>query len=126
HESYLHRGDPCVCPKQIVPHLASRLIYSGAGGFDPRSLGLDFSLSPRVSHLFNVKSSESTKDRGIFHTKDEPLSEKGFHRLHVICGESLSSRLASFLKVGTTALVVAMIEAGLQPGDDVELRSPID
>src|SRR4051812_36343834 len=30
-------------------------------------------------------------ERGIFHTKDEPLSKNGFHRLHILSGESLSS-----------------------------------
>ncbi len=63
--------------------------------------------------------------RGIFHTKDESLSSEGYHRLHVLCGESLCSHLGAWLKVGTTALVVAMIDAGLRPGDGVRLKSPL-
>jgi hypothetical protein len=125
HESYMHRADPGVMPKQIIPHLVSRLIYTGAGGFDNRSAGVDFLLSPRVAHMTSEVSGESTHNRGIFHTKDEPLTGGGYHRLHILCGESLCSELASWLKVGTTALVVAMIEAGLSPGDAVELRAPV-
>jgi len=126
HESYLHRGTPALFPQQLIPHLVSRLIYTGAGGLNPLSPGIEFTLSPRVPHLTRVVSDESTHDRGIFHTKDESLSGKGYHRLHILCGESLCSETAAWLKVGTTALIVAMIEAGLQPGAAVALRSPLE
>ena len=125
HESYLHRANRAALPKQVIPHLVSRLIYTGAGGFDSRSPGLEFMLSPRVAHLVQTVSHESTTDRGIFHTKDETLAGPGYHRLHLLCGESLCSERAIWLKVGTTALVVALIEADLRPGDAVELRHPL-
>ena len=36
HESYMHRvANPVAVPPQIVPHLVSRIIYTGAGGFTP-------------------------------------------------------------------------------------------
>lgn len=125
HESYLHRADPSLFPKQIIPHLVSRLIYTGAGGFNSLSPGIEFTLSPRVPHMVKEVSGDSTSDRGIFHTKDESLCSKDYHRLHILCGESLCSETAIWLKVGATALVVAMIEAGLRPGDAVELQSPL-
>jgi len=126
HESYLHTAPLTVLPAQIIPHLVSRVIYSGAGGFKPGSSGLKFTVSPRAWHLVNVTSRESTRSRGIFHTKDEPLSMKGYHRLHVLCGESLCSHLGNWLRFGATALVVALIEGGLRPGDEVRLRSPLE
>jgi proteasome accessory factor A len=126
HESYLHRADPSVLPKQLIPHLVSRLIYTGAGGFNSLSPGIEFTLSPRVAHLVQAVSGDSTSKRGIFHTKDESLCGPGYHRLHILCGESLCSETATWLKVGTTALVVALIEAGLRPGDAVELESPLE
>jgi hypothetical protein len=125
HESYMHRVDPRSLPKQIIPHLVSRLIYTGAGGFDNRSAGIEFLLSPRVAHMTTEVSGESTHNRGIFHTKDEPLCGGGYHRLHILCGESLCSELATWLKIGTTALVVALIEAGVSPGEAVQLRTPV-
>jgi Pup-ligase protein len=125
HESYMHRADPFSLSDKIIPHLVSRIIYTGAGGFNSLLSGLEFTLSPRVPHLMNVVSNNSTSDRGIFHTKDESLSKPGFHRLHVICGESLCSERSMWLKVGTTALVVAMAEAGLITGHGVALRSPL-
>jgi hypothetical protein len=125
HESYMHRVDPGDLPAHIIPHLVSRLIYTGAGGFNNLSPGIEFTLSPRAAHLSAEVSADSTHSRAIFHTKDEPLCAGGFHRLHLICGESLCSHLATFLKVGTTALVVALIEAGAQPAAAVGLRAPV-
>jgi hypothetical protein len=125
HESYLHRADQRLLSKQIIPHLVTRIIYTGAGGFKSMSPGLRFTLSPRVQHLEAVRSENSTRNRGIFHTKDESLSQAGFHRLHLICGESLCSETAMWLKVATTALVVAMAEAGVCLVDaSIELRDP--
>lgn len=125
HESYLNLADPRNLARQIVPHLVSRIVFTGAGGFDNLCEGARFTLSPRVPHLTRTISGSSTHDRGIFHSKDEPLCGGDYHRLHVLCGESSCSQTAAWLKIGTTALVVAMVEAGLAPGDEVELRSPV-
>jgi len=124
HESYLHRGEPPEFPAQIIPHLVSRIVYTGAGGWNSVSPDLEFLLSPRVVHLVTEVSRESTHERGLFHTKDEPLSGRDYHRLHLLCGESLCSETASWLKLGTTALIVALIEAGLKPGEAIMPRSP--
>jgi proteasome accessory factor A len=125
HESYLHRADPLALAARVIPHLVTRVVYSGAGGFNPMAPGLAFTLSPRVAHLVQVISNSSTGMRGIFHTKDEPLCGTGHHRLHILTGESLCSDLALFVKVGATALVVAMIDAGLPVGEAVALDEPL-
>ncbi|MGC8863585.1 MAG: proteasome accessory factor PafA2 family protein, partial [Armatimonadota bacterium] len=127
HESYLHTADPGVLFEQILPHLVSRIIYTGSGGFDNRIRSVRFLLSPRVPHLVRAESDQSTIARGIWHSKDEPLcgNHRGYHRLHVLAGENLCSEKAIFLKVGTTALIVALIEAGMCPGDAVKLRNPV-
>lgn len=125
HESYLHRMSPDALPYDLIPHLVSRIVYTGAGGFEPFSGGLRFTLSPRAWHIEQTVSADSTSDRGIFHTKDEPLCT-GHHRLHVLCGESLCSQLAMFVKFGATCLIVAMAEAGLCPGKDVQLVAPLE
>ena len=125
HESYLHKADPALFRQHLMPHLVSRLIYTGAGGFDSSHPGIRFTLSPRVPHLTTEVSSESTHNRGVLHTKDESLSSSGYHRLHLLCSESLFSEWAIFLRVGVTAVVVAMIEAGLRPGDHLALAAPL-
>jgi len=126
HESYLLRHEPAAIAESLIPHLVSRVLYTGAGGFDPFSPGILFTLSPRAWHLERTISPESMHDRGIFHTKQESLSSRGYHRLHVLCGESLCSERAMWLKLGATALVVALIDQGLEPGASFELRSPVE
>lgn len=125
HGSYMHRTSPAELPPQLIPHLVSRVVLSGAGGFDNTSPGVVFTLSPRAMHLRREVSSDSTYDRGIFHTKDEPLCDGGRHRLHVTFGESLCSDLATWLRVGTTSLVVALCDAGVRPGSPMALRNAL-
>ena len=103
HESYQYHDRAEAMSLELIPHFVSRIIYTGAGGFDDQSPGLEFVVSPRVAHLERVSSADSTSRRGIFHTKDEPLSHGGgWHRLHVLCGESLCGEVGSFLKVEFT------------------------
>ncbi|PWU21217.1 MAG: hypothetical protein C5B50_02200 [Verrucomicrobia bacterium] len=126
HTSFMHRTSPERLPSQIIPHLVSRIIYSGAGGLDLGPDGrLSFTLSPRVAFLEHEISESSTNNRGIFHTKDEALAKDGYHRLHIICGESLCSEKALWLTMGTTAIIVAMIEAGLRPGYGMRLHDAL-
>jgi proteasome accessory factor A len=124
HESYMHRVSQDALQPQIVPHLVTRLIYTGAGGFNPFSRGLEFTLAPRMAHFHQLITQSSTSSRGIWHSKSEPLCS-GYSRLHVLCGESLCSETATFLKTGVTALIVAMADAGHQPGSAVQLADPL-
>jgi hypothetical protein len=126
HESYLYTANPGNLPSQLIPHLVTRVIYSGAGGFNPRSPGLEFLLSPRAVFFEQAISRESTRSRAIFHTKDEALGPRGVHRLHVICGESLGSDRALTLKLGTTALILALVDDGLFPAKAVTLADPVE
>ena len=105
--------------------LVSRIVFTGAGGFDNRAPGLQFLLSPRVPHLVRVVSNESMHTRGIFHTKDEPLCGGGYRRLHVLCGEALCSEASTWLRVATTALVVCLAEAGVDVSRSVQLTAPL-
>ena len=70
-------------------------------------------------------SPDSVVDRGLYHDKNEPLCH-GHNRLHILFGESLCSQVGNFLKVGATAIIVAMAEAGIGPGVEVQLDSPLD
>jgi proteasome accessory factor A len=126
HESYLHRADPASLPEQLIPHLVTRGIYTGAGGFNPLVNWPEFAVAPRLLHIQHPISGDSTGNRGIFHTKNESLSGDGYNRLHILCGESLCSETAIVLKTGATALVAAMAEQGLRPGAGLRLESPIE
>ena len=125
HTSFMHRASPGIFPAQIIPHLVSRIIYSGAGGVELADGRLRFTLSPRVRFLEREVSNSSTSERGIFHTKDETLAADGYHRLHIICGESPCSEAGLWVNIGATALIVALIDAGCQPGQEVRLKDPL-
>jgi hypothetical protein len=124
HESYMHRARMDELPGQLMPFLASRVIL-GAGGWDYRSPGLRFTISPRAQFITRPTDPGSQFVRPLFHTKDRRLSGIGTHRLHVACSESLCSQRANVLRFGTTALVLALIERGVHPGSRVALASPV-
>jgi proteasome accessory factor A len=122
HESYLARLPVAWYEPWLIPHLVSRIVFTGSGGLDPSSPGIRFSVSPRVAHIEQVVSAGSTTRRGIFHTRDEALAE-GYKRLHVLVGDNACSQLATLLKVGTTALVVALAEVSTNP--PLRLEQPV-
>lgn len=128
HESYLHRCPGDRLQRDLMPFLVSRIVVTGSGGFDPLSPGLKFLLSPRVAHLGREVSGDTTHDRPIYNTKNESLCGEvdGWRRLHLVCGESNCSDTSTWLKVATTAMVVAMIGAGIPLGEEVALLRPLD
>ena len=64
---------------------------------------------------------ETTLKRPIINTRDEPHADpEKYRRLHVIIGDANMSEVSTYLKVGTTALVLAMIE------DKFLGRRPVD
>ena len=124
HESYMHDVPPATLPYQLTPFLASRVIFA-AGGWDWTSPGLRFTMSPRAHFITKVEDRDSQRVRPLFHSKNEPLSNTGSHRLHVACSESLCSDAANVLRFGTTALVLALLERGIELGQTVTLASPV-
>jgi hypothetical protein len=114
HESYSYRCSPAVMPRYLLPFLASRVILAGAGGLS-LGPGIEFVISPRATFLEQDIGGSSTSNRGIYHTKDEPLARAGWHRLHVLCGEGLCSHRGNALRAGTTALVVNLLDRGFRP-----------
>lgn len=124
HESYLYQSDWDPIARDLISHLATRIVYTGAGGFDNHSSSLSFVISPRALLLKKSVSTDSMRVRGLLHSKDESLAGPGFRRLHLICGESNSSHTAIWLKVGTTALILALIEAGVT-FSDCRLADPV-
>lgn len=126
HESYLTRTPIRELPEPLLPHLVSRIVFTGAGGFNPLSAKLEFMLSPRVAHLSEVMSLDTERNRPVFNLRDEPLCNGGYYRLHVICGESLCSHTGMWLRSATTALVVALADGGVKPGIGVTLLDPVN
>ncbi len=56
---------------------------------------------------------ETTLKRPIINTRDEPHADaEKYRRLHVIIGDANLSEISTYLKLGTTSLVLSMIEDG--------------
>ncbi len=103
----------------------TRQLISGAGKVLQTPRGAVYCLSQRAEHIWEGVSSATTRSRPIINTRDEPHADaERYRRLHVIVGDSNMSEVTTLLKVGTTNLVLEMIEAGVQ-FRDFTLDNPI-
>jgi proteasome accessory factor A len=130
----------------LVPFLVTRQIFTGSGrvgaadtpdGWVPieqliirrpglRNAGdrpaLPFQISQRADHIVNDFFEWVQQNRAIVNTRDEPLADPNqFRRIHLLLGDSNMSEVATALKLGTTGLVLQLIEEGRCPsGFDLE------
>jgi proteasome accessory factor A len=128
HENYLtsRRDDFAHYTEVLIPFLVSRQIYAGAGKVLHTARGATYCLSQRAEHIWEGVSSATTRSRPIINTRDEPHADaERFRRLHVIVGDSNMSEVATLLKVGTTSVLLHLLE---EPGvvlRDLTLENPI-
>jgi proteasome accessory factor A len=100
----------------VMPHFITRQIFTGAGKVGTEAAGLTsaevpYQLTQRADFFEEEVGLETTLKRPIVNTRDEPHADaQKYRRLHVIVGDANLSEVATFLKVGTTALVLSMIE----------------
>jgi proteasome accessory factor A len=111
----------------FIPFLISRQIFTGAGKVVTNAKGTSYSMSQRAEHIWEAISSATTRSRPIINTRDEPHADpEKYRRLHVIVGDSNMSEFATYLKVGTAAVVLAMIEDKNTVLRDYSMASPIN
>lgn len=129
HENYLMRRLTPFADivKGLIPFFVSRQVICGSGkvGIGTESQRPGFQLSQRADFFETEVGLETTLKRPIINTRDEPhaVTEK-YRRLHVIIGDANHCDVANFLKLGTTSLVLAIIEAGAVTRD-LSLREPV-
>ncbi len=127
HENYLMRRDIDFwkVTEQLIPFLVSRMIYTGAGKVLKAQSKTQYVISQRAQHIHEKASSSTTSSRSIINTRDEPHADaEKYRRLHIIIGDSNMSEYATYLKVGTTGLVLSAIEAGV-PIAGLSLEDPV-
>ncbi|MGC4953247.1 depupylase/deamidase Dop [Actinomadura citrea] len=117
HENYLMRRETPFADivRHLTPFFVSRQVVCGAGrvgiGVDGRGDG--FQISQRADFFEVEVGLETTLKRPIINTRDEPHADpEKYRRLHVIIGDANMAELSTYLKLGTTSLVLAMIEDG--------------
>jgi proteasome accessory factor A len=142
HENYLMKRDLQFNPGilgTLLSFLATRQIFTGAGrvgqanplAFDfelPGEKGgepVDFQISQRADHIVNDVYQWVQFNRAIINARDEPLADyRKYRRLHLLIGDSNISPFATALKVGTTSLILTMLEEKELP-PDVVLRDAV-
>src|SRR5664279_5503665 len=98
----------------LIPFLVTRQLICGAGKVLQSPRGASYCLSQRADHIWEGVSSATTRSRPIINTRDEPHADaERYRRLHVIVGDSNMCETTTLLKVGSAALVLEMIEAGV-------------
>ena len=129
HENYLmRRGTPFAdIVRHLTPFFVSRQVVCGAGrvglGADGRNEG--FQISQRADFFEVEVGLETTLKRPIINTRDEPHADpEKYRRLHVIIGDANMSEVSTYLKLGTTSLVLAMIEDKFLDAD-LALEAPV-
>ena len=133
HENYLmDRNVPFAkVVSGVLPHFVTRQLYAGAGKVGVETTALDqdtvhFQISQRAEFFEEVVGLETTLKRPIVNTRDEPHADpRRFRRLHVIVGDANLSEVATLLKVGTTGIVLAMIEDEAGPARDLTPADPV-
>jgi proteasome accessory factor PafA2 len=129
HENYLVRrstpfGD---IVRHLTPFFVSRQVVIGAGrvGLGQDGRGEGFQLSQRADFFEVEVGLETTLKRPLINTRDEPHADpEKYRRLHVILGDANLSETSTLLKVGTTSLVLAMIEDRFI-GHDLTVSRPV-
>jgi proteasome accessory factor A len=115
---------------QVTPHFVTRQIVIGAGkvGCELPGMSADdvpYQISQRADFFEEEVGLETTLKRPIVNTRDEPHCDASkYRRLHVIVGDANMSEVATYLKVGATAIVLAMIEDDALD-DDWLLANPV-
>ena len=131
HENYLvDRATPFgSIVRDLTPFFVSRQVFTGAGKLGTEGQwsddgGVRYQLTQRADFFETEVGLETTLKRPIINTRDEPHADPDkYRRLHVIVGDANMCEVATFLKVGTTALLLKMIEDEFLP--DLSLANPV-
>ena len=135
HENYLiSRQTPFAqIAQQITTHFVTRQIFCGAGKVGAEHRGLSpkgatkpaFQISQRADFFEEEIGLETTLKRPIVNTRDEPHCDPTkYRRLHVIAGDANMSEVATLLKLGSTSIVLAMIEDDAFP-EHLIIKDPV-
>ncbi len=116
--------------RYLTPFLATRQIYSGSGrvGFGRnREDGIGFQIMQRADFIDSPISNETRTDRALFNIsrENEPLSSGNTRRIHLILGDANMSAWATWMKLGTTGLLLRIIE-DLDFDDIPHLADPVN
>lgn len=113
HEEYFSRN-PEKAVTSLIPFLVTRQIIAGAGkigGEAGENRDAKYRISQRADFLERIFGVETMYARPIINTREEHHADNTrFRRLHLILGDANMCEFAAFLKIGTTQIVLQMME----------------
>ena len=115
HENYLVRRDVPFeeLAAVLTPFLVTRPVLAGAGrvGIGQRSERPGFQISQRADYVESEIGLQTTFNRPIINTRDEPHADSArWRRLHVINGDANRFDVPDYLKIATTDLLLWYLE----------------
>lgn len=135
---------------KLLPFLVTRQLFTGAGRVGAASVQdvwlqrgqiivprtglaalygrpqIPFQLSQRADHIVNDFFEWVQGNRAIVNTRDEPLADPHeYRRIHLLVGDTNMAEYATALKLGTTALVLQLIEEGCAP-EHLQIAEPVE
>ncbi|WP_194948035.1 proteasome accessory factor PafA2 family protein [Actinomyces trachealis] len=121
HENYLVRRELpfAALAAALIPFLTTRPVIVGAGrvGLGQRSEQPGFQISQRADYVGCELGLQTTFNRPIVNTRDEPHADSTrWRRLHVINGDANMLEVPGYLKVATTNLLLWYLERAHQRG----------
>jgi len=114
---------------RLTPFLVTRQVFTGAGrvGLGQRGEHAGFQLSQRADYIEAEVGLETTLRRPIVNTRDEPHADPArWRRLHVIIGDATMLEVATYLRLGTTSLVLWLVEQAEAGGAPREIVRAVD
>ncbi len=129
HENYLlSRSVPFDrIVRVLTPFLVTRQIFAGSGkvGAENQTAPTEYQISQRADFFECLVDLNTMVKRPIINTRDEPHADPAkYRRLHVIVGDANMAELPTYLKIGTTAIVLDLLEGGAEL-PLMELEDPV-
>ena len=130
HENYLVRRDLAFSDLApvLIPFLVTRPVVAGAGrvGIGQRSQRPGFQMSQRADYVESDVGLQTTFNRPIVNTRDEPHADAArFRRLHIINGDANRFDVPVYLKVATTDLLLWYLERAAAHRDRLGALAPM-
>ncbi|MBM6698843.1 proteasome accessory factor PafA2 [Bifidobacterium pullorum subsp. saeculare] len=119
----------------MTAHFVTRQTWAGSGrvGLGERSESAGYQLSQRADYIHSRIGLQTTFDRPIVNTRDEPHAPADRRRLHVIVGDANRMDVPQALKLGTTSMLLWLLEHADEAGVDLAgllarlaLADPVD
>ena len=104
---------------RMIPFLATRQLFDGAGWWDKDD---HFHLSQRASCIQKEFGTSAVHERPFMQMKADAVDPD--LRLHIISGDANICEFALYLKMGTTSLVLSLLESGRCP--NIICTNPIE